>query len=116
MGMILIKEDSMRIALVVAVCLSALVITFALQNAQTVQVQFLGWYFEGPLVIALLITFGAGAASMYLMALPGRISARRKLSDLRRQLDDAHRETERLRAGKTESDKPRSPIPPLFAP
>lgn len=106
----------MRIALVVAVCLSALVITFALQNAQSVQVQFLGWYFEGPLVITLLITFGVGAASMYMMALPGQIAARHKLSDLRRQLDDAHREAERLRAGKAEGDKPQSPVPPLFAP
>ena len=70
----------MKFALFVALGLAALTTLFAVQNAQQTQVSFLGWYFEGPLVIILLMTFAAGAVTAYLAVLPGYIRKSRELS------------------------------------
>ncbi|CAG0976861.1 lipopolysaccharide assembly LapA domain-containing protein [Geobacter sp.] len=90
----------MRFALFLAIVLTALVVTFSLQNAQPVQVQFLAWYFEGALVLVLLMTFVAGAATMYLASLPRRFARGRELADLRRRLEESRRQGDRLQAEK----------------
>ena len=69
----------MKMTLIVAVAISVVTALFALQNMQHTQVTFLGWYFDGPLVIVLLITFGAGVITTFLAMIPGSI---RKSSDI----------------------------------
>jgi uncharacterized integral membrane protein len=72
----------MKITLIVAVVLSIVTAFFALQNMQHTQVTFLGWYFDGPLVIVLLITFGAGVITTFLAMLPGSMRKSRDISKL----------------------------------
>jgi len=61
----------MKIALIAAIVISVLMAFFAVQNSQHTQVTFLGWYFDGPLVIVLLLTFGTGVTATFLAMLPG---------------------------------------------
>lgn len=81
----------MKFALVLAIALAALMVTFSLQNAQTVQVHFLAWYFEGALVLVLLMSFAVGVLTMYLASLPARFTRSRELAELRRQMDECQR-------------------------
>ncbi|PKN12373.1 MAG: hypothetical protein CVU69_07770 [Deltaproteobacteria bacterium HGW-Deltaproteobacteria-4] len=50
----------MKFALIAAIVVSAVMAYFAVENSQQTQVSFLGWYFDAPLVIILLLSFGAG--------------------------------------------------------
>jgi len=96
----------MRFSLVFAIVLTALVVTFSLQNSHTVQVQFLAWYFEGALVLTLLMTFTAGALTMYLASLPRRFARRREVAELKRQVNEYHRKTGLLHTGKPTGNEP----------
>jgi uncharacterized integral membrane protein len=88
-----------KLALFLAIVLTALVVTFSVQNAQSVHVQFLVWFFEGPLVVVLLMTFVVGALTIYLASLPRRFTRSRELADLRRQVDEYN-----LKIGRLQSD------------
>ena len=68
---------------VFAIILTGLVALFSVQNAQPVKVTFLQWYFEGSLVIVLLLTFVAGLVTAYLFAIPGRFRKSRELAECR---------------------------------
>ena len=70
----------MKFSLFVALGLAALATLFAVQNAQQIKISFLGWYFEGPLVIVLLLTFMAGVITAYSAILPGYLRKSRELS------------------------------------
>jgi uncharacterized integral membrane protein len=85
----------MRFSFIIAICITAVVVTFSLQNSQKVQVQFLGWYFEGAMVLVLLMTFVIGALTMFFLSLPSRLARRRELKDLRRQLESVRRDAAR---------------------
>lgn len=88
----------MKSALTLAIALTALMVTFSLQNAQTVQVHFLGWYFEGALVLVLLMSFAMGALTMYLASLPARFARNRQLAEQRRQLEACTSSLDRLQS------------------
>lgn len=85
----------MKLSLFVAILLSAVIITFALQNSQSIQIRFLGWYLEGPLVLVLLGVFAVGVLAMFLMALPSRFSRRQELATLKRDYDKLKNEINR---------------------
>lgn len=85
----------MKLSLFVAILLSAVIIMFALQNSQSIQIRFLGWYLEGPLVLVLLGVFAVGALAMFLMALPSRFSRRQELAALKRDYDKLRGELKR---------------------
>lgn len=57
---------------------------FSVQNAQTVRVSFLSWFFESPLAVLLLLSFAAGAVTAFLASLPGRLRLNREIRDLKR--------------------------------
>jgi len=76
----------MKFALFVAIILSAVMAFFAVQNSQHTQVTFLGWYFDGPLVIVLLLTFGTGVTATFLAMLPGSWRKAIEISKLKSQL------------------------------
>lgn len=96
----------MKFALLFATALTALMVTFSLQNAQTVQVHFLAWYLEGALVVVLLATFAAGALTMYLASLPRRFARSRELADLRRQVEEYNLKIGRLQSDITRMEEP----------
>lgn len=76
----------MRFTLIVSLVIIVVVAFFSLQNSQTVQVGFLLWRFEGPLVIVLLITFAAGILCGWLAAIPSAWKKSRQVAELRREL------------------------------
>lgn len=96
----------MKFMLILAMILTVLIATFSLQNSQSVQVQFLRWYFEGALVFVLLLTFAIGLLTMYLAALPGRFRRRREIAHLKKELEKFKRETKRL----LPEDNPSAPV------
>ncbi|WP_298431656.1 lipopolysaccharide assembly LapA domain-containing protein [Geobacter sp.] len=71
-------------AVLIAALIALVSMVFSLQNAQKVQVTFLAWFFEGPLVVVLLVTFLAGASAAWLFTLPTRLRLRRELETHRR--------------------------------
>ena len=72
----------MKLALVAALAVSVLMAFFAAQNAQHAQVTFMSWYFDAPLVIILIISFGAGVLAAFLAMIPGSMSKSLKISKL----------------------------------
>lgn len=76
----------MKFALFASIAVSALMAYFAVQNSQPTQVTFLGWYFDGPLVIILLMSFGAGVLATFLAILPGSFRKSMVISKLNAQL------------------------------
>jgi uncharacterized integral membrane protein len=76
----------MKFALLAAIFVSALMAYFAVENSQQTQVTFLGWYFDAPLVIILLISFGAGALATFLATLPGSFRKSMEISKLKARL------------------------------
>lgn len=74
----------MRIVIIVSLCVVALAVIFALQNAQPVVVNFINWSFEASLVIVLLLTFVAGLLSAFIVSIPWRVKMMRELSNCRK--------------------------------
>lgn len=80
------RRITMKFALIAAIALSIMMVFFALQNSQPTQVAFGGWYFNGSLVIILLMSFGAGVLAMFLAMLPGSVRKSIEISRLKSQL------------------------------
>jgi lipopolysaccharide assembly protein A len=102
------KQGGIEMSLytIFAVILTGVVALFSVQNAQPVKVSFLKWYFEGSLVIVLLLTFAAGLVSAALFAIPARFRKARELADCRsrvRQLEGEPAKEKVPPAGGTES-------------
>jgi len=73
----------MKFALVIAVILSLIMAFFAVQNSHHTQVTFMGWYYDAPLVIVLLLAFAVGALSAFLAILPGSLRKSMEISKLK---------------------------------
>ena len=71
---------------IIAIILTGLVALFSVQNSQPVKVTFLQWYFEGSLVIVLLLTFVTGLVTAYLFSIPARFRKARELTECRRRV------------------------------
>jgi len=82
----------------VKILIFLVVLGFALQNSQPVTVHyFLGYVWEAPLVVLLLVAFVLGAFLGLLALLPPLFRLRRERTKLRRDLDgmiDANTSTE----------------------
>lgn len=78
----------MKFALIAAIALSIVMAFFAVQNSQPAKVTFMGWYFDSPLVIILLLTYGVGAVSAFLAMLPGTLRKSIELSKLKSRLTE----------------------------
>lgn len=76
----------MKVSLIMALILAILMAFFAIQNAQQTQVSFMGWYFNGPLVIVLLLSFTVGATAAFLAMLPGIVRKSLEVSTLKARL------------------------------
>jgi putative membrane protein len=85
--------------LVVTVVVVLLGVTFALHNRQTVEIGYyfgLGW--SGPLAVALLTTFAAGAVIGYLMSMKMVVRMQRELVRSRKEIRQIEQEVQNLRA------------------
>jgi uncharacterized integral membrane protein len=78
----------MKVALIAAFAIALVMAFFAMQNSQHTQVSFLGWYFDGPLVVILLLTFGTGAVASFLAMLPGSLRKSIEISKLKSRLKE----------------------------
>lgn len=86
----------MKFALIVAIALSMVMAFFAVQNSQSGQVTFLGWYFNGPMVIILLLSFGAGVITTFLAMLPGSLRKSLEISKLKSSLSEQSAKVEKF--------------------
>ncbi|MGA7829104.1 MAG: LapA family protein [Geobacteraceae bacterium] len=78
----------MKVALIAAFVIALVMAFFAVQNAQHAQVSFFGWYYDGPLVIILLLTFGAGVLTSFLAMLPGSLRKSVEISKLKSRVKE----------------------------
>lgn len=76
----------MKLTFIAALLVAALAAFFAIQNSQVATVTFLGWYFEAPLVMVLLITFAAGALAALLVMFPASMKKSLEIKRLRAQI------------------------------
>ena len=97
----------MKFALIAAIALSVTMAFFAVQNSQHTQVTFMGWYFDGPLVIILLLTFGTGAIATFLAMLPASLRKSIEISKLKSRLSDSSSLLEGFEKQRRENDRPR---------
>lgn len=86
----------MKFAFILAIAVSVVMAFFAVQNSQQAQVSFLGWYFDGPLIIVLLLSFSAGAFAAFLAILPGGIKKSLEIKKLKANLLECTRKIEAL--------------------
>jgi putative membrane protein len=77
----------MRVTLIVSLIISILMVVFALQNAETMEVNLLFVATEGSKALILIITFVVGVVVGLLSAMPGRVRDRREVKRLRKQLE-----------------------------
>jgi len=102
----------MKMTLIVAVAISVVTALFALQNMQHTQVTFLGWYFDGPLVIILLITFGAGVITTFLAMIPGSMRKSSDISKLNSLLAEYSSKLSVLEKQRAKESQPEKSKPP----
>jgi uncharacterized integral membrane protein len=74
----------MRLLFVLALVLALLVTVFAVQNNATIDVSFLFWGVAGSLALVLMITLSLGILIGVLLMLPGAVSRRLEVGELRR--------------------------------
>lgn len=86
----------MKFALILAILLSLVMAFFAVQNSQHAQVTFMGWYYDAPLVIVLLLTFSVGAFTTFLVMIPGSLRKSLEISKLRSLSSENAAKIERL--------------------
>ena len=86
----------MKFAFIVAIAVSVVMAFFAVQNSQQAQVSFLGWHFDGPLIIVLLLSFTAGAVAAFLAVLPGGLRKSMEIKKLKASLLESTRKNETL--------------------
>lgn len=67
--------------LVIALILALAVAVFAVQNASSVQVNFLTWHFESSLVVVILLSAALGAVVTVLLGIPRALRDRRQLKE-----------------------------------
>lgn len=78
----------MQAILIVTVCIIAVAVIFALQNAATVPVTFLFWSFSSSLALLLLGAFVLGIAAAILASLPSTIKRNRTIAGQRKALKE----------------------------
>lgn len=71
----------MQLYLVVALIIAVLVVSFALQNAVAVTINFLIWKFESSLALVLLVSFGMGILTSLLVSFPSLVRRSWKISN-----------------------------------
>jgi uncharacterized integral membrane protein len=81
--------------LIFKLALFFLVLTFAIRNTDTVTIRyFLGWEWQSPLILVLLVAFCAGIVLGLAAGLPRIVRQRREIGALRREREASRREFE----------------------
>lgn len=88
-----------------------LVAIFAVQNAGTVDLHFLGWDFPGiSLAYVILVSLVAGGVLVFILGLTRQLRLRRRLKALLAENDDLTRELNRLKQAAWEDTQPLLPV------
>lgn len=88
-----------------------LVTIFAVQNAQPVDLHFLGWDFLGiSLAYVILVSLITGGVFVFVLSLVRQLRFRRRLKALLAENDDLTRELNRLRQSSWEDTQPLLPV------
>ena len=82
----------MPVTVIIALILTTLVALFSLQNAQQVQVTFFSWYFQGSLVVVILLAFALGLTTTALLSVPGRFKKAREVAECRKRIKALEKE------------------------
>lgn len=75
----------MRFGLISSLILAIVAVLFALQNPQSMDVNFLFFETQGSTALVLILTFGFGVVVGLLSTLPSRLRTRRKLKELQKE-------------------------------
>jgi uncharacterized integral membrane protein len=78
----------MRLLLLLALLIAIVAVVFALQNSTPVFIRFFGWQTQESMALVLLITFTVGVLFGLLVSVPALIQRMRKISQLKRQVDE----------------------------
>lgn len=97
-----------RLGLLLAVIVLAVV--FAAQNADVVNLSFLGWNLDASLAVIIVLCFSAGALVCALALMPGIYKARSEQRKTRQRLAELEHGSQGATKGSTAS-----PIPPSSA-
>lgn len=66
----------MQVLVILALIISIGAAVFAVQNPTTVSLRFIGWNFQGSLALMLLLSFGLGFLSSFLLSLASLVRRR----------------------------------------
>lgn len=97
----------MRITLFLALLLALIVTVFAVQNFDTVEVNFLTWNLTGSLALVLLLTLSAGIAIGILVSAPTSLRRRRELGGLKKNMRKMEKELAMARQAPSEPTSPK---------
>ncbi len=82
----------MPVSLLAALLIVVIAVAFSLQNAQSpLSIQFLGWAYEGSLVVVLLSTLCIGMLIHFLATMPARFRKSRQIMQLEKRIFDLER-------------------------
>lgn len=93
----------MKIFTLFALLLAIVAVVFSLQNSTPVVVQFLGWQTQESMALVLLLTFTLGVLFELLISVPHTIKRMRKISKLKRKLEEQAYTIEELSRKLTET-------------
>lgn len=104
----------MKILTLFGIILTIAAVAFAVQNTSTVAISFFGWQTErAPLALILTSAFGVGVVAGLLVSFPSMVGRMRKISQLRRQVDDRTRELDEAQSQLTQLNMSRLIAPSL---
>ena len=72
--------------LIFAIIFSFILVIFALQNVDVVDVDLYFWHYQSSLAIVVLVSFGIGALVGILFSVPGYLRRSRELRELKKRL------------------------------
>jgi len=82
----------MPVSLLAALFIVVISVAFSLQNAQhPISIQFLGWMYEGSLVVVLLSTLCIGMLIHFLATMPARFQKSRHITQLEKRVSELER-------------------------
>ncbi len=82
----------MPVSLLAALLIVVIAVAFSLQNAQhPITLQFLGWTYEGSLVLVLLSTLCLGILIQFLATMPIRFRKSRQITQLEKRISELER-------------------------
>lgn len=81
------KENTMQLAVIVAIVLAVAGVAFAMQNSVPATIVFLIWRFDGSLGVILLLALALGGLIVALVSTPGTLRSGWAIKRQRKEID-----------------------------